>query len=105
MARPLSAVILSMTTLSLADARANLSKLVESAVSTHERFEVTRNAHRAAVLLSADDYDSLIETVDVLSRPDEVDAIRRGLADLEAGEMFSAAEVRAAMAARGRATA
>lgn len=94
--------ILYMTTLSLADARANLSKLVESAVTTHERFEVTRNGDRAVVLLSADDYDALLETVDILSRPDEVDAIRRGLVDLETGELSSADDVRAAMIRRGR---
>lgn len=94
-----------MTTLSLADARANLSKLVESAVTTHERFEVTRNGNRVAVLLSADDYDALIETVDILGRPDEVEAIRRGLAELEAGDVSSADEVRAAMVASGRLTA
>ncbi|WP_404429750.1 type II toxin-antitoxin system Phd/YefM family antitoxin [Microbacterium lacus] len=94
-----------MTTLSLADARANLSKLVESAVTTHERFEVTRNGARAAVILSAADYDSLLETVDVLSRPDEVGALARGLADLEAGALSSADEMRAALIARGRLTA
>jgi prevent-host-death family protein len=91
-----------MTTLSLADARANLSKLVESALTTHERFEVTRNGDRVAVLLSADDYDALLETVDILSRPTEVDSIRRGLADVEAGDLVSVDELRAAMAARGR---
>lgn len=91
-----------MTTLSLADARANLSKLVESAVTTHERFDVTRNGDRVAVLLSADDYDALLETVDVLSRPDEVAALRRGLAELEAGETSDLDEVRRAMIARGR---
>ena len=94
--------ILYMTTLSLAEARANLSKLVESAVTTHERFEVTRNGDRAAVLLGADDYDSLLETLDILSNPDEVEAVRAGLAELEAGETSTADEVRAAMAARGR---
>ncbi|MFF7684396.1 type II toxin-antitoxin system Phd/YefM family antitoxin [Microbacterium sp. NPDC007973] len=94
-----------MTTLSLADARANLSKLVESAITTHERFDVTRNGDRVAVLMSADDYDALLETVDVLSRPAEVAAVRDGLADLAAGETSSAAEVRAAMIARGRLTA
>ena len=92
--------ILYMTTLSLAEARANLSKLVESAVTTHERFEVTRNGDRVAVLLGADDYDSLLETLDILSNPDEIAAIRAGLADLEAGEIFTADEVRAALAAR-----
>jgi len=91
-----------MTTLSLADARANLSKLIESAVTTHERFEVTRNGDRVAVLLSADDYDSLLETVDILSRPDEVAALMRGLADLDEGEVSSVDEVRAALLARGR---
>lgn len=91
-----------MTTLSLADARAQFSRLVDSAVSTHERFEVTRNGDRAAVLLSADDYDALIETVDILSRPDEVAAIQRGLDELAAGEVSSVSEVRAALLARGR---
>ena len=91
-----------MTTLSLADARANLSKLVESALTTHERFEVTRNGDRVAVLLSADDYDALLETVDILSRPAEVDEIRRGLADIDSGDVTSVDEMRAAMEARGR---
>lgn len=93
-----------MTTLSLADARANLSKLIEAAVTTHERFEVTRNGSRAAVILSADDYDSLLETVDILSNPEEVAAVREGLAELTHGELSSAAEVRAAMVASGRLT-
>lgn len=93
-----------MTTLSLADARANLSKLIESAVTTHERFEVTRNGNRAAVLLSVDDYDALLETVDILSRPEEVEAIRRGLAELGAGDISSADDVRASMVASGRLT-
>jgi antitoxin YefM len=56
-----------MTTLPVAEARARLSKLVEEAASTHERFEITRNGHRAAVLLGADDYDSLQETIAVLA--------------------------------------
>lgn len=99
-AREERARILYMPTLSLAEARANLSKLVESAVTTHERFEVTRNGDRVAVLLAADDYDALLETLDILSNPDEVEAIRAGLADLESGQVSSADEVAAALAAR-----
>lgn len=91
-----------MTTLSLADARAGLSRLVESAVTTHERFEITRNGARAAVLLSADEYDALLETIEILSSPEELAAIREGLAELEAGQSHSVDEVRAAVAARGR---
>ncbi|MCE1173258.1 MAG: type II toxin-antitoxin system Phd/YefM family antitoxin [Propionibacteriales bacterium] len=91
-----------MTTLSLAEARAQLSKLIESAVTTHERFDITRNGDRVAVLLSVDDYDSLLETVDILSDPDEVAALRRGLDDLAAGEVSTTDEVRESMRSLGR---
>lgn len=91
-----------MTVLSLADARSALSKHIESAVTTHERFEITRNGVRVAVLLSADDYDSLVETVDILSSPDEVAALGDALAELDSGEVSSEEDVRAAMIANGR---
>ena len=94
--------ILYMTVLSLADARASLSKHVESAVTTHERFEITRNGARVAVLMSAEDYDALVETVDILSNPDEVAALRTAIAELDSGDVSSVEEVRAAMVARGR---
>jgi prevent-host-death family protein len=91
-----------VTRLSLAEAQANLSKLVELVVTTHERFELIRNGERVAVLLGADDYDSLLETLDILSNPDEVEEIRAGLADMERGQLSSADEVRAALTADGR---
>ena len=91
-----------MTVLSVADARASLSKHIDSAVTTHERFEIARNGSRVAVLLSADDYDSLVETVDVLSHPDEVAALSTALAELEDGDVSSVDAVRAAMIDRGR---
>ena len=48
----------------LAEVRANLSKLeLDEAVRTHQRIEVTRKGRRAAVILSADDYDSIMETL------------------------------------------
>lgn len=65
-----------MLTLPLAEARAQLSKLVDEAVRTHERIEVTKNGRRAAVILSADDYDSLIETLDILGDAEAMAAIR-----------------------------
>jgi len=91
-----------MNTLSLADARAQFSKIVESASSTHERFEVTKNGSRAAVLLGADDYDSLIETLEILADPETMKSLRQGIADLEAGDTFDSAQVLAAMKAAGR---
>ncbi|MEI6622641.1 MAG: type II toxin-antitoxin system Phd/YefM family antitoxin, partial [Actinomycetes bacterium] len=64
-----------MTTIPLAEARAQLSRLVDQAVRTHERVEVTRKGRRAVVLMSAEDYDSIMETLEILGDADEVRAI------------------------------
>ncbi len=90
-----------MTTLPLAEVRANLSKLVEEAERTHQRVEVTKNGRRAAVLMSADDYDSLTETLDILSDAEAMAAIRESDADIAAGRIYSLDEVAAELRARG----
>ena len=91
-----------MAVIPVAEARANFSKIVESASTTHERFDVTRNGARAAVILGADDYDSLIETVEILGDSETVEAIRIGLGDLADGETRSADDVHEAMRRAGR---
>ncbi len=93
--------ILYMTTIPLAEARAQLSQLVDEVVRTHERVEITRNGRRAAVLLSADDYDSLLETLDVLGDPELMAAIREGEEELARGEVYTSDEVAADLRAKG----
>lgn len=63
------------------------------AVSTHQRVEITRNGARVAVLLAAEDYDSLIETIEVLSDSQLVADIDVGLRELAAGGPFALAEL------------
>lgn len=91
-----------MTTLPIAEVRANLSKLVDEAQRTHERVEVTRNGRRAAVLMSADDYDSLMETLDILGDAETMADIRQSEADIAAGRVSTLEEVEAEMRSRGR---
>ncbi|CAJ1495021.1 type II toxin-antitoxin system Phd/YefM family antitoxin [[Mycobacterium] kokjensenii] len=91
-----------MTTLPLAEVRANLSKLVDEAVRTHQRVEVTRQGRRAVVILSAEDYDSLMETLDVLSDSELVREIRDAEDAIERGEVFTLDEVAEEMRAAGR---
>lgn len=91
-----------MTTLPLAAARARLSALVESAATTHERFDITRQGRRAAVLLSAEDYDSLLETMAVLGDAALLDEHREGLRAVAGGDLVDADQLRRDMEAAGR---
>jgi prevent-host-death family protein len=91
-----------MTTLALGDARANFSKLVDLASTTHERFEITRNGSRAAVLMGADDYDSLMETYEILSDPELMAQLREADRDIAEGRVRSLDDVIADMRAAGR---
>jgi antitoxin YefM len=91
-----------MTTIPLSDARARLSELVDEAVRTHERVDITRNGRRAAVLLSADDFDSLMETLDILADPEAMRDIEEGRRDIREGRVYTLEEVTAEMRASGR---
>ena len=97
-----NAIILYMTTIPVAGARADFSKIVERAERTHERFDITRNGERAAVLLGADDYDGLIESVAILSDTDAIHDLTEALRDLNAGKAHDEDDVRNAMKSAGR---
>lgn len=92
-----------MSTLPVADARAHLSELISEAQKTHERYEITRNGRPAAVLLAADDYESMRETIEVLADADLMRAHREGLDELRAGEYLDADQLADAMRRAGRA--
>lgn len=91
-----------METKPLAEVRQDLSRFVDEAVTTHARIDITRNGKRAAVLMSADDYDSMVETLDVLGDAALVRDIQDGLRDAEAGRTHSHDEVVADLRARGK---
>jgi prevent-host-death family protein len=93
-----------MTTLPVAEARAQLSRIVDEATRTHERFEITRSGQRVAVLLGADDYDSLRETIAVLGDTELVRAHVEGIAALEAGDSLDAEGLARSMGSAGRLT-
>jgi antitoxin YefM len=91
-----------MTVIPVANARARLSRLVDSAVTTHERTTITRNGVPAAVLLSVDDYESMQETIEVLADPELMAAIREGLDDVAANRVHDPKDVAQAMREAGR---
>jgi antitoxin YefM len=92
-----------MTILPLAEARIHFSKLVESAVTTHDRITVTRNGVPAIVILSDEDYEGMRATIETLADSEEMAAIAEGIADLRAGRMVGRDEMAEIMRRAGRA--
>lgn len=58
-----------MKTIPLSEAKDKLSGLVDEAESTHEIITITRHGRPAAVLMAADDLESLQETLHWMSEP------------------------------------
>jgi antitoxin YefM len=84
-----------MTTVPLSEAKDTLSALVEAAQSTHDIVTITRHGRPAAVLMSADDLESLQETVFWLSQPGVREDVASADAALADGSAISGAELRA----------
>jgi prevent-host-death family protein len=93
-------IIMVMSTQSLAAVKAHLSQVIDEVAGTHERVVVTKNGSPVAVILAVEDYESLMETLEILSDPRAVAEIRQAEAQMQAGEQFGEADVRAALAAR-----
>lgn len=84
-----------MTTVPLGEAKDKLSALVDSAEATHDIITITRHGKPAAVLMSADDLESLHETIYWLSRPGTAEAVAVADREYAVGQTSSLDEVRA----------
>jgi len=84
-----------MKTVPLGEAKDKLSGLVDEAETTHEIITITRHGRAAAVLMSADDLESLHETLYWLSKPGIRESIAKAEREYAAGETISGNELRA----------
>ena len=80
-------------TVPLSKAKALLSEFVRRVREEHESFAITHRGRVEGVLLGIEEYESLIETLEILSDRDLVASIRRGLKDVKAGKIHPYAEV------------
>lgn len=84
-----------MKTMPLSEAKDKLSGLVDEAESTHEMITITRHGRPAAVLMAADDLESLQETVQWLSQAGLAQSLATAERELVEGETISGDDVRA----------
>jgi prevent-host-death family protein len=72
-------------TIAVSEARQNLPELVSRMRTLLDRVVITRNGKPEAVMMAFEEYESWVETLELMSRPETVRGIREGLADLSAG--------------------
>lgn len=80
-------------TLTLSEAKARLSELVARVEQTEEELVITRNGRPAAVLISAEEFESWQETRDIQRNPALMKEIKQGLRQIEKGHSVSFEEV------------
>ncbi len=76
-------ITLSQNIVSLSDFKNKASKMLNEIRSSRRPLVITQNGKAAAVLISPSDYDLLSEQIRF------VDAVRRGLEDVQSGRIIS----------------
>lgn len=80
-------------TIPLSEAKARLSSIINDVLETHEIFTISKDGVPVAVLMSIEEYESLLETVEILSEPELMQALQESSRDKEAGRILTHEEV------------
>jgi antitoxin YefM len=75
-----------MNVVNFSDARNHLKEVIDRVVKDADVTVITRRDAPDAVLMSLDQYNSLLETVHLLSSPANAAHIARSLSELRAGQ-------------------
>ncbi len=76
------------------EARTHLTELLDDVEARHEHVVITRNGRPAAIVISSEEWEALEETLEILSDPETMDALRQSDEDVEAGRLTSWDEVK-----------
>ncbi len=69
-----------MPSLTASEARSNLYRLIDEAATNHQPVTITGKRH-SAVLISAEDWSAIQETMYLLSIPGMRESVREGMAE------------------------
>lgn len=71
----------------ITEARGNISEILDHVVETGEEYVITRHGKSVAVLLSYEEYESLVETINILSDEATMTALDEAAGDIAAGRL------------------
>ncbi len=84
-----------MQTLPISKVKDRLNELVDSASLTHEQVTITKNGSPAAVLIGADEWDALQETLFWLGQDGNREAVATAREEIAAGKGLTEEQIRA----------
>jgi antitoxin YefM len=74
-----------MDVLTFSDARANLKSVMDRVTGDREEVVVARRKGGSVVVVSLETWNAVTETLHLLSTPENAAALRRSIAELDAG--------------------
>ena len=81
-------------TISLKELRPELPKVVDSIDGKLDRYVITKRGKPVVVMLNIEDYESLMETLDILADKEALRRIRRGEEEIRKGKTRSWKDVK-----------
>lgn len=81
-----------MTTLTATDARREFFNVVKGAADKHEIYRI-HHRRGSVVLMAEDDYDSMVETMELLATPGFRESLKKSVEQMHRGETVSFEEV------------
>lgn len=82
-----------MTTISATAARANFYDLIDEVFASGKSVGITKKGETRAILVSQEEWDAMMVTLETLSDKELMDQIRKGDEDIKAGRYATLEEV------------
>ena len=79
----------------IGEARAMLNQLPEKLEAENGAIALTRYSEPVLAVMSWDLFESIVETLEIMGDPDMMAALRRGIQDIQEGNLVSMEEVKA----------
>ena len=83
-----------VNTITLKKLRPGLPGVIKGIDTKLDRYIVTKRGKPVAIMISPDDYDGLLETLDILSDKDIVGRIKKAKREIREGKTISIEELR-----------
>jgi antitoxin YefM len=94
-------ILIRMETIPITEAKARIAELADRVATEHDHFTITRNGRALAMLISVAEYESMRETLDILSDETLAD-LKQSREDFARADTFSLAQARAELDERRR---